>query len=72
MAMIHNACEIMCLLRVPYLFTFTLIIMYCDNMFVIYIANNPIFHEITKYVEVDCFIIHNVILCKQIFTPFTN
>ena len=29
--------------------------MHCDNQFVIYIAQNHVFHERTKNIEVDCY-----------------
>ena len=43
---------------------------YCDNQTAIYIANNPIFHERTKHIEVDCHFVCDVVSLKLISTLF--
>lgn len=44
--------------------------MYCDNQVAIYIASNSLFQEHTKHIEMNCHFNCDLVMNKQIVTPY--
>ena len=73
--MAHTSCEIMWIKHLLEELRFVVklpMTMHCDNQAAIYIASNPVFHEQTKHIEVDCHITQEKVENGVIATPYVS
>ena len=74
-AMAQSVCEI---IRIRQLLmeigieTSVLANLWCDNQDVMHIASNPVFHERTKHIEIDCHFVHEKIQLGLISTGYVK
>lgn len=70
-AMAHTTCELLWLKHLLQELKFCAITpmnLVCDNQSALHLSSNPVFHERTKHIEVDCHFIREKILCGTIKT----
>ena len=74
-AMTQSVCEIMWLHQLLMEVSIKITVLakhWCDNQTALHIASNPVFHERTKYIEIDCHFVREKIQLSLISTGYVK
>ena len=74
-AMTQSVCEIIWLHQLLMEVSIKTVVpakLWCDNQAALYSASNPVFHERTKHIEIDCHFVHEKIQLSLISTGYVK